>query len=45
MNTGKTIFSQVIEHLPMHTFRQCVERYRGNYKVQSFSCLDQFLCM
>jgi hypothetical protein len=45
MYTGKTIFSQVIEHLPMHTFRQCVERYRGNYKVQSFSCLDQFLCM
>jgi hypothetical protein len=45
MNTGKTRFSQVIEHLPMQTFRKCVERYRGNYKVQSFSCLDQFLCM
>nr|CRH04366.1 protein of unknown function [Candidatus Magnetococcus massalia]CRH06318.1 protein of unknown function [Candidatus Magnetococcus massalia]CRH07117.1 protein of unknown function [Candidatus Magnetococcus massalia]CRH07218.1 protein of unknown function [Candidatus Magnetococcus massalia] len=45
MNTGKTIFSQVTEFLPMHTFRQCVERYSGNRKVQTFSCLDQFLCM
>ena len=45
MNTGKTIFSQVTEFLPAHTFRQCVERYNGNRKVQSFSCLDQFLCM
>ncbi|VFN06350.1 MAG: protein of unknown function (DUF4372), partial [Candidatus Kentron sp. G] len=29
----------------MLTFRQCVERYNGNRKVQTFSCLDQFLCM
>ena len=29
----------------MHEFRKCVKRYRGNYKVKSFSCLDQFLCM
>ena len=26
-------------------FRQCVERYDGNYKIKSFSCWDQFLCM
>ena len=45
MNTGKTVFSQVMEFLPLHEFRKCVERYQGNYKVISFSCLDQFLCM
>lgn len=45
MNTGRTVFSQVMDYLPMHEFRKCVKRYRGNYKVKSFSCLDQFLCM
>ena len=45
MNTGKTIFSQVMEFLPLHEFRKCVKRYQGDYKVKSFSCLDQFLCM
>ena len=45
MNTGRTIFSQLVEFLPMHDFRKCVRRYRGDYKVLSFSCLDQFLCM
>ena len=45
MNTGKTIFSQIMEFLPMHEFRKCVKLYRGNYKMQSFSCFDQFLCM
>lgn len=45
MATGKLVFSQVIDHLPLHTFRQCVKRYQGNRKVKSFTCLDQFLCM
>lgn len=45
MNTGRTIFSQVMEHLPLNDFRNCVKKYRGEYKVKSFSCLDQFLCM
>ena len=31
--------------LPMHQFRRCVERYQGNRRIRSFSCLDQFLCM
>ena len=34
-----------MDFLPMHEFRKCVQRYRGDYKVRSFSCLDQFLCM
>jgi hypothetical protein len=29
----------------MYEFRKCVQRYEGNYKVKSFSCFDQFLCM
>ncbi len=45
MFSGKLVFAQVMGHLPMHGFRRCVDRYRGHYKVQSFTCLDQFLCM
>ena len=45
MNRGKTIFAQVIDYLPLYEFRRCVNRYHGSYKVISFSCLDQFLCM
>ncbi len=45
MNTGKIVFAQLQEHLPLHQFRRCVNRYKGNYKVQSFTCLDQYLCL
>ena len=45
MNLGKLVFTQVTEHLPRTTFRRCVARYGGTYKVKSFSCLDQYLCM
>ena len=45
MNTGRPIFAQVMDFLPRRQFQKCVERYHGNYKVKSFSCFDQFLCM
>ena len=45
MNSGRTIFAQVMDFLPLPEFGRCVERYRGDYKVQSFSCWDQFLCL
>ncbi len=45
MNQGKTIFSQILDFLSKHKFRQCVDRYNGNYRVRSFTCFDQFLCM
>ncbi len=45
MNSGRTVFAQLMDFLPLGTFRNCVSRYRGEYKVQSFSCLDQFLAM
>jgi Domain of unknown function (DUF4372)/Transposase DDE domain len=43
--SGKLIFAQVMEHLPLHTFRRCVVRYRGHHKVKQFTCLEQYLCM
>lgn len=42
MYTGKLIFSQVMEHLPLHVFHQCVDRYQGDFKIKEFSCLDQY---
>jgi hypothetical protein len=45
MNTGRTIFAQLMDLVPLPEFRRCVERYRGDYKSQSFSALDQFLCL
>jgi len=45
MNKGRTVFSQLIEHLPIDEFRRCVDRYQGNHYVKTFSCLDQYLCM
>ena len=45
MNCGQSLFAQLMDHLPRHEFRQCVQRYDGNYRVRSFSCWDQFLCM
>lgn len=46
MNSGKTIFAQLIDFIPSsHEFRRCVKRYQGNYKIKSFSCWDQFLTM
>ncbi len=45
MYTGKRVFSQLMNHLPMHSFRRCVRRYRGEHWIKSFSCLDQYRCM
>ncbi len=45
MNSEQTIFSQLMDFIPYYEFRKCVERYKGNYKIKSFSCWDQFLCM
>jgi hypothetical protein len=34
-----------MSYIPKHSFNYCVEKYRGNYKVQSFTCWEQFLAM
>jgi transposase len=45
MYTGRIVFSQLIDFLPKHQFDKCVRRYRGNYRIKTFSCFDQYLCM
>jgi hypothetical protein len=45
MNSGKLVFSQLMDFLPMHKLRKCIQRYGGNHRVRRFSCTDQFLCM
>ena len=45
MNSGRTIFAQLMDFIPTYEFRKCVDQYNGNHKVISFSCWDQFLCM
>jgi len=45
MNSGQTIFSQLMDFIPTYEFKQCVRRYNGNYKIKKFTCREQFLCM
>ena len=45
MHTGKLVFAQLMAHLPLHTFRQCVAKYPSRYPTLKFSHLDQFLCL
>ena len=45
MYTGRIVFAQLTDLLPLHEFHKCVQRYQGDYRVKNFSCLDQFLCM
>jgi len=45
VNQGQTIFSQIMSYVPKYSFDNCVKKYRGNYKVQSFTCWEQFLAM
>jgi hypothetical protein len=45
MHAGKLVFSQLMEFLPWRRFDTCVRRYRGDRKVKSFSCVEQFRVM
>jgi hypothetical protein len=45
MNTGRTIFSQLLEYAPSKEFQKCVARYRGDANLRGFSCWDQYLAM
>ena len=42
MYEGRYVFSQVMAHLPWKTFHRCVTRHRGNHKVKSFGCTQQW---
>ena len=39
------IFSQLMGFLPKHEFNKCVRRYKGDYRVKHFSCLEQYFCL
>lgn len=45
MNTGKYIFAQVTEIIPVNDFVKCVSKYSGNYQVKHFTCWHQLMCM
>ena len=45
MNTGKYIFSQLIEFLPQRIFDRNVMKYEGNKYVKHFTCWNQLLVM
>jgi hypothetical protein len=45
MHQGRTVFAQLADQLPRHEFNRCVARYRGNHRVRSMSCWDQYLIM
>jgi hypothetical protein len=45
MNAGRTVFAQLLDHLPAYDFQKCVVRYRGDSHLRGFSCLDQLLAM
>ena len=45
MHEGHYVFAQLMQHLPLTTFRRCVARYRGECRIKRFSCLDQYLSL
>jgi IS4 transposase len=45
MYEGRTVFSQLMDFVPRHTFRRRVERYGGDRGVRQFTCWQQFLAM
>ena len=45
MNTGKTLFAQLMDFLPWTTFSRIVARYGGDRGVRGFKCTEQFRAM
>lgn len=45
MHSGKYVFAQVMEFLPVNDFGKCVKKYNGSHKVHHFTCWHQLLCM
>ena len=45
MYEGKLIFSQLMDFVPWRRFQTCVKRYRGDYKVKTYPCSEQFRVM
>lgn len=45
MNTGKTLFAQLMDYLPWTTFTRIVNRYDGNHRVRAFTCAEHYRVM
>jgi len=45
VNHGRTVFAQLVEHLPRKAFDLAVRRYDGRHRLRALSCMDQLLCM
>jgi len=45
MNSGQYVLSQLLDYIHREQFHRCVSRYDGDYKVQHFSCWQQFVCL
>jgi len=45
MNSGKTVFAQLMSVIPEYEFDKCVSRYNGNHRVRNFTCRDHFYVM
>ena len=45
MNSGRTLFAQLMDFVSPYEFRKCVARYHGHHKIKSFTCWEQFLCL
>ena len=45
MNTGKTLFAQIMDFLPWSTFHRIVEKYSGDHRVRCLRCAEQFRIM
>lgn len=45
MNQGRYVFSQLTDFIPRYELEKCVQKYKGDYKIRTFSCWDQFLAM
>ena len=45
MNTGKTLFAQLMDFLPWTTFTRLVQQYGGDRYVKSLTCAEQFRIM
>lgn len=45
MNVGRTVFAELMTHVPVYEFKKCLRRYNGDSRCRGFSCWDQFLCL
>ena len=45
MNSGKTLFAQLMDFLPWSTFTRIVSRYGGDWRVRTLSCAEQYRAM